>query len=300
MDDRLSDMRRTLLSAVNPDGGWGYYSGKASRLEPTCWALLALFPSDPTLGGQLSAHRDFLQRSRREDGLFIEAAIAGEHRPNLGFNALAAILLDRHDLGIKLASDFVVSALVQHKGIKLRSSDLNRQDNALQGWGWIDETFSWVEPTSWCLLALKKALKKTPSRSNDSRARIQEAERILIDRCCDAGGWNYGNSNMLGQTLHPYVSTTAAGLLAMQDRRQEPCIVRSLAFLSQHRLAEQSAMALGLTLIALRVYDLPRDDVRDRLLAQWDRTAFLGNAHLTALALYALGGESEGGEAFRV
>src|SRR5438105_856772 len=42
MDDRLTDMRRALLSAVNADGGWGYYPGHASRLEPTCWALLAL------------------------------------------------------------------------------------------------------------------------------------------------------------------------------------------------------------------------------------------------------------------
>ncbi len=296
MENRLIDMRRALLSAANADGGWGYYPGKASRLEPTCWALLALLPNDPTSSARLSAHRDFLQRSRREDGLFVEAAISGEHRPNLGFNALAAILLDRHDLGMKVAPDFVVSALVQHKGVKLAQSSINRQDNALQGWGWIDETFTWVEPTSWCLLALKKA----SSRSNEARARIQEAERVLIDRCCDAGGWNYGNSNMLGQTLHPYVSTTATGLLAMQDRRQEPCIVRSLAFLTQHRVAEQSAMALGLTLIALRVFDLPRDDVQERLLAQWDRTAFLGNAHLTALALYALAGESQGGEAFRV
>ncbi len=46
MEDRLIDMRRALLSAANADGGWGYYPGKASRLEPTCWALLALLPSD--------------------------------------------------------------------------------------------------------------------------------------------------------------------------------------------------------------------------------------------------------------
>jgi hypothetical protein len=297
MDDRLADMRRALLAAANADGGWGYYPGKASRLEPTCWALLALLPNDSTLDGHVSAHRDFLQRSRRQDGLFIEAAIRGEDRPNLGFNALAAILLERHDLGITVARDFVESAIVQHKGIKLADqSQINRQDNGLQGWGWIDETFTWVEPTSWCLLALKKA----SSPSKESRARIQEAERVLIDRCCEPGGWNYGNSNMLGQTLHPYVSTTAIGLLAMQDRRQERCVVRSLEFLTQHRLAEQSAMALGLTSIALRVFELPDGDVQNRLLAQWDRTAFLGNAHLTAVALYALEAEAHEREAFRV
>jgi hypothetical protein len=296
MDGRLIEIRRALLVAANADGGWGYYPGHASRLEPTCWALLALLPNDPTLGGNIAVHRDFLQRSQRRDGLFVEGAVSKEDRPNLAFNALAAILLEHHHIGAKASRDLVLTALVQHKGMKLDPSEINRQNNALQGWGWIDDTFSWVEPTSWCLLALKKA----SPRSAEAGARIQEAERLLIDRCCDVGGWNYGNSNMLGQMLHPFVPTTAGGLLAMQDRRQEPCVVRSLAYLVQHRVSEQSAMALGLALIALRVFDQPQDEVRERLLAQWDRTSFLGNVHLTAIALYALGGQPTGGEAFHV
>ena len=31
-----------------------------------------------------------------------------------------------------------------------------RQDGSLQAWSWVDGTFSWVEPTAWCLLLLKK------------------------------------------------------------------------------------------------------------------------------------------------
>lgn len=295
-DKRVTAMEQALLACANAGGGWGYYPGHASRLEPTCWALLALLPNHPALGGTMSVHCDFLQRSQRRDGLFVEAAVSQEDRPNLAFNALAAILLEHHNIGAKVSRDLVLSALVQHKGMKLDPSEINRQNNGLQGWGWIDDTFSWVEPTSWCLLAVKKA----SPRSVEARGRIQEAERLLVDRCCDAGGWNYGNSNMLGQMLHPFVSTTASGLLAMQDRRQEPCVVRSLEYLVQHRASEQSAMALGLALIALRVFDYPHDDVRDRLLAQWDRTNFLGNVHLTAIALYALGAQPAGGEAFHV
>ena len=34
--------RDFLLAAQNPDGGWGYYPRKASWLESTCWAALAL------------------------------------------------------------------------------------------------------------------------------------------------------------------------------------------------------------------------------------------------------------------
>jgi hypothetical protein len=292
-------MRETLLSGTNPDGGWAYYHGHASRLEPTCWALLALLADASTTGWDASAHRDFLLRSQRTDGLFLEAAVGDENRPNLGFNGLAALLLlAERQLAADAARTALVSALIGNKGVKFAASWINRQDNALQGWAWIDSTFSWVEPTCWCLLALKKVTKAMPA-SRDARGRISEAERLLVDRCCTAGGWNYGNANMLGQDLRPYVSTTALGLLAMQDRRQDPCVVKSLDYLVQHRLAETSAMALALTLIALRTFGVPTEDVEDHLLSQWDRTAFLGNFHLIAIALYSLTGGPRA-EAFRV
>jgi hypothetical protein len=292
-------MRETLLSGTNPDGGWAYYQGHASRLEPTCWALLALLADASTTGWDASAHRTFLQRSQRRDGLFLEAAVGDENRPNLGFNGLAALLLlAERQLAPEASRTALFSALIANKGVKLSASWINRQDNALQGWAWIDSSFSWVEPTCWCVLALKKAM-KAMSDSRDAHGRIREAERLLVDRCCAAGGWNYGNSNMLGQDLRPYVSTTALGLLAMQDRREDPCVVRSFDYLVHHRLSETSAMALGLTLMALRRFGAPTEDVEDQLLSQWDRTAFLGNFHLIAIALYSLTGGPRG-EAFVV
>ena len=38
-------LRTALLSGRNQDGGWPYYAGKTSRLEPTCAAFLALGPT---------------------------------------------------------------------------------------------------------------------------------------------------------------------------------------------------------------------------------------------------------------
>jgi hypothetical protein len=236
-------------------------------------------------------------RSQRSDGLVLEPAVGEENRPNLAFNGLLALLLLAER---RLASDrfrtALLSALVADKGAQFAPSSINRQDNSLQGWAWIDSNFSWIEPTCWCLLALKKAL----SASTGARDRIRDGERLLVDRCCAAGGWNYGNANMLGQDLRPYVSTTALGLLAMQDRRQEPCVVRSLDYLVRHRVSEESAMALALTLIALRVLGVRTEDVESRLLSQWDRTAFLGNHHLIAIAACSLTGGPSVDAAFRV
>jgi hypothetical protein len=285
-DGRVTEIREALWRRVNPDGGWGYYEGHGSRLEPTCWALLGLHSAGALDAPAISASSDLFRRWQRDDGLLLEPELRTEDRPNLAFNGLAAWLLVQHpELAARTSVSALVDGVTRAKGIRIPESTINRQDDALQGWGWIDGTFSWVEPTCWGLLALKSAAKIFPI----VETRVNEAERLLIDRCCPAGGWNYGNSNMLGQTLRPYVPTTALGLMAMKERRDDACVERSLAFLKAQRLSEPSAMALGLTIIALRAFGENVTDVEGMLLAQWRRTGFLGNAHLMGLALYSLG-----------
>ena len=144
----LDDLRQALLEARNTDGGWGYYRGKASRLEPTCWALLALGVDAAPPGAE------FLSRCQQPNGWLVEDP---RWPTNIGFNAMVALTWVRHT---DLASDDMrrrlIAALVSSKGIKA-PPDNSTQDNSLQGWSWIDGTFSWVEPTSLGLLALKRA-----------------------------------------------------------------------------------------------------------------------------------------------
>ena len=143
------------------------------------------------------------------------------------------------------------SAVVSVKGVAVRTwlidlvsafQDITtkvpnpRQDNSLQAWPWIPETFSWVEPTSWCLLALKKTAAQAPR--NGAQARIREADTLLLNRVCTNGGWNYGNAAAFAQDLRPYVPTTAVGLMALQDRPRDPGVTRTLTFLDSARLAE--------------------------------------------------------------
>ena len=78
-------MSPSLLSAPrNADGGGPYYAGKASRLEPTAWALLALHAA----GERVSA--DPLLAWPRRDGWLVDR---GGDAVNVAFNALAAIVL---------------------------------------------------------------------------------------------------------------------------------------------------------------------------------------------------------------
>jgi hypothetical protein len=59
-------------------------------------------------------------------------------------------------------------------------------------------------------------------------------------------------------------------------------------------------MGLGLTRIALGLYGEAAADVTTALRDEWKRSAYLGNMHVTALALYAEGAAAGGYEAFRV
>ncbi len=111
---------------------------------------------------------------------------------------------------------------------------------------------------------------------------------MLLDQCCDVGGWNYGNSEMLGKKLHPYVPTTALGLLALQDRREKPELDRSLRWLVEHQASEPSASAFSLAVIAARVFGLRWELLDAKLQEQVARTEGLGNLATIALALYAL------------
>jgi len=143
-----------------------------------------------------------------------------------------------------------------------------------------------VEPTAWGLLALKKWMKVRAVTVDP--ARLAGAHALLVDRCCADGGWNYGNSNMLGQDLRPYVPTTAVALLALLDRRSESVVKRSTDYLERAATSEPSGVALSLALVALRALGRSIDATRAALLEQIPTTLALKNHLAVALTLCAL------------
>jgi hypothetical protein len=283
-----STLANELNSAANSSGGWSYYPGKASRLEPTSWALLALGPKAAGAPDLAPAHRDFLDHCQRPDGWLVEDS---RWPINIGFNALVAFVwLNRRDLADENKVRRLLTALAGSKGVQAPPSPAFAQDNSLQGWSWTDATFSWVEPTAWGALALKKALRTGVVGDAASRARVAEADRMLLDRCGRTGGWNFGNPNVLGQDLFPHGPTTALALLALQDRRDQPAVIRSLAFLESHWADEPSLIALGLSHICLSVYGRPVNEIEDQLrtdVALQSKSRIIGPG-ATAVALSSL------------
>jgi hypothetical protein len=145
------------------------------------------------------------------------------------------------------------------------------------------------------VLGLKR-YRRTPAAAAEARsastlaARLDEAERLLLDRAIDGGGWNYGNTRVFGATLPAYVPTTALALLALQDRPAEPAVARGVDWLADEGLSEPSALALGLAAAALHVIggaeaaDFLDGPIADRLPVATD----LGQLPGVAWALYAL------------
>jgi hypothetical protein len=291
VDSRLSapSLREVLLAARNPDGGWPYYPKHDSRLEPTAWALLAI-ARDAGRPPDL----DVITRWPRKDGWLVDGPAGAP--VNFAFNAMAALACAERPDAKTFVTD-LARLLVQARGITLEQNDVQRQDNSLQAWPWIDQTFSWVEPTAWCMLLLKKIRARAIEGAGD---RITVAEKLIRDRVCHDGGWNYGGSNVYGQELYAYVPTTAIGLLAMQDRRDDPVVVKSLEFLKANAHTEPTTEALGLTMICFSIYGVPTEAIRKQLAPATEISLTREHILGLAMALYAVGDGTHGMAAFKV
>lgn len=254
VDSIENTLRAQLLSARHSEGGWGYEPGCVPRLEPTCWALLALRASRsvsdkvlalwPATGGALVEQRGGLV--------------------NWSFHALA--LSTRIALGEAFVSELksLANALVDGCGSASHQPAAQCTDGGLHGWSWIDGTFSWVEPMSWALLALKRCRVRGLVNTN-IEARIREGEAILEQRVCATGGWNYGYSPAFGNELPGHVPTTAIVLLALQDRGDELFIRQSCGYLEQHAENHPSTRGLALSILALKRHGCSTGRVEARL-----------------------------------
>jgi hypothetical protein len=292
-----------LLRAQNPDGGWGAERKRVSATEATALAVLALAAAaEPS--GRAAGERGLawlVSRQNPDGGWPLNARV----QDGSWTTAVAALALarreDRRDQALRGAR-----WLLEHRGRGLGwvarvlyrvapQAMPVRLDPDLRGWAWAQGSFSWVEPTSYALLALKRLRPHLSDAAVDER--IHEAERMLYDRVCDGGGWNYGNTTVLGEALPPYPDTTALALIALQDHAGHQANRQSLQALRRMLGEVESGLTLAWSILCLGLYGEDPSEWMPALGRSYERTRFLGSTRALAVAVLASGG---GREVFRL
>jgi hypothetical protein len=292
-----------LLKALNSDGGWGVQSGKQSNTEVTALALLALGSlGDPRLKNSIDRGLNWLAQRQKPGGGFPLMANVDEPSWASPIAVLALSSFDSQQPAVTRGIEWVLRQ--KGRGAGLLGSLfywLNPDDSmvklnpALTGWSWTAGTFSWVEPTAYALIALKKL--KSHVSQDQAIARISEGERMIYDRMCAGGGWNYGNSKVLGESLWPYPDTTALALIALQDHSNNPANKMGLTSLEKMLAQNHSGLAVAWACICFALYGRDVSPLIARLEKSYAETQFLGETKSVALALLA---SSRGAEFFRV
>jgi hypothetical protein len=134
------------------------------------------------------------------------------------------------------------------------------------GWPWIAGTVSWVIPTAFSLIALKRAFPKPVPEA--VAVRLGRGTAMLRDRMCPGGGWNAGNSVVFGVPMAPYVDATAIALLALSDDGTTREAAISLKWLSAAAASCSAPYSLAWAMLALAAYRV----VPIGLAQQLDRT----------------------------
>jgi len=211
-----------LAAAQNPDGGWGYFPGKESWLEPTAYVLLALAGEPQARAAFERGWRLIRSWEVAAGGWRACARVAEAHwATSLVITLHAALGL--YDGSTRRSVEWLVSL----RGAETRAVARLAQwlsprtvefDAALSGWPWEAGDSSWVEPTAHALMALGRVARQ--GGHPGLAERIAMGQRMLLDRRCRDGGWNYGNRRVLGADLPSQPETTALALMALDGHAE--------------------------------------------------------------------------------
>ena len=258
-----ADLRLQFLRDVqNIDGGWGYFPGKESWLEPTAYAMLAL-SGDPSSQPAFDRGWRLMRSWRLPDGSW--PACARVREPHWS-TALCVILHAQrkvHDEAFTSGVNWLLGVTGTENSwlfriaLKVRPGIIEL-DPSFRAWPWRPGTSSWIEPTAHAVVALKYAAQAYGA--GKVRGRIGDGERMLLERRCSDGGWNYGNRRVLGEDLPSYPETTALALHGLQgnyslDLRAPLALARKL------RAGTRSPLARAWLTLALRDHSV---EVADR------------------------------------
>lgn len=291
----LASLFSHLQATQNSDGGWPFHADGDSRAEATCWALLALANSSES-ARHIARGLAFLRTQQLPDGSW--PATNGMSSGG-SVTSLAALTLAQFAAGEKsvqaalqwLADDYPRDSGRWQRFLKSFSSAKHESHNdEFRGWGWTPRTSSWVEPTSFALLAFAsaKASGLSAQLAQQISRRRALAIGLLYDRMCPGGGWNCGNPRVYGVDGESLILPTCWALLALGNEPAHPHRALSLAWLQKSFANLASPGSLAVAQVTLENYSLPIPSAV-RQLTDFSAADFAGQGtHVAAWAVLAL------------
>ncbi len=240
----VAKLRDSLGAEAHPAGGWGYIRGQSAHPEPTCLALLALSAEPERFAEAIAAGLQALEQNAASDGSYRLARGRAEAAWPTALALFTRAAFRQSNL------EQTAARLKAMRGRMLPQdpeiADMVDINVKLVGWPWAEGNFSWVEPTAWACMALRKA-------GQNSSPELAEGLTLLLDRAFDEGGINYGNRKMLGRMTEPIPTPTALMLLALQgiDR---PRVAAALQYLEKMATSSPDLEHLGWSRLAFAAH----------------------------------------------
>jgi hypothetical protein len=211
------------------------------RPDETAWAIMALQASGAS-ATNLHPARSHLVALQQSDG---RVSLSPEH-PEAWWPTPLAILAWHQVPEFHISQIQAVKFLLETTGShspKEKDAFFDH-DPSIRGWPWIENTHSWVIPSSLAVIALK-------TMGYSDHERVQEATRLLLDRQLSPGGWNYGNTKVYGQVLQPMVMSTGVALSALAGSVPRQEVEPSLVYLNKQSTQVRTPMSLSWSLLGL-------------------------------------------------
>lgn len=253
----LEALRLRLEARQDPNGGWGF-QGAQVALEPTCLAVLALLRASSV---QADKGLRWIRNHRNCDGSW--PAFADDDFSGCWTTSLALLALlsagqqgrETRDAVIWLISDLPREAHWIWRW-RFRTVDTRVSFNPAKfGWSWVAGTTSWVIPTAFAVIALKRSRTGNLDLAPRVGDRIDRATEMLLDRTCPEGGWNSGNGVAFGVPVAAHLDATAIALLALRSHCRDSTVERGLRWLVRDVRGCPSPYSLAWAIMALKAYE---------------------------------------------
>ncbi len=279
MDSKESVALHTIATTIRqlqlPSGGFPYQTGKEARPDSTAWAVIALsIGHTPDMACEQG--RAYLRKQQDSMG----RVCISPHHPKASWPTPLAMLAWHNSPNYGISENLSSQFLLAFTGNHPPKSDPSviGHDPTIIGWPWIADTHGWIIPTGMAIFALQVA-------RLGAHARVKEGQAMILNRQLPHGGWNYGNTSVFGQELHPLPECTGIALQALANDINIQDVESSLDYLLKKISTLHTPISLGWALLGLGAWGLRPSQSEELILKSLDLQARYGPYPIPSLAL---------------